>query len=451
MVEVLRGFRFAIDPNDSQLSMMASHCGAARFAFNWGLALLKERLDARRRGEEVELPWTLPALRREFNRVKAEVAPWWAENSKEAYSSGLRNLARALGAFSDSRQGRRKGARMGFPRFRRKFQHDHCGFSTGAIRVEPDGRPVVLPRLGRLRVHERTDALLRLQAAGRARILGATISREAGRWLVSFQVSELRELASGNGHQDVLGIDLGLNRLATLSDGTEVANPRPLRRRLGKLQRLSRAHSRTWPGSRNRRRSAQRLARCHARVSNQRNDLLHQLTTRLAKNHGVLAVEDLGVRGMLANRRLAGAISDAGWGELRRQLTYKSEWYRARLVVVDRWYPSSKTCSGCGAAKAELGLSQRRFDCSACGLSLDRDLNAARNLAGWAEREAPPGVAVSATETGNGSRRGGKTWASRSGGPRNPDLPGQDRKKEQASCHPLVASVSQPTDITGGR
>jgi putative transposase len=423
MVEVLRGFRFAIDPNDHQRSMMASHCGGARFAFNWGLALVKERLDARRRGEEVELPWTLPALRRELNRVKAEVAPWWAENSKEAYSSGLRDLARALQAFSESRRGRRKGARVGFPRFRRKFRHDHCGFSTGAIRVEPDGGHVVLPRLGRLRVCERTESLLALQAAGRARILGATISREAERWFVSFQVEELRELAAGNGHQDVLGIDLGLNRLATLSDGTEVANPRPLLRRLRRLQRLSRAHSRTRRGSRNRRRSAQRLARCHARVANQRKDFLHQLTTRLAKNHGVLAVEDLHVRGMLANRRLARSISDAGWGELRGQLTYKSEWYGARLVVVDRWYPSSKTCSGCGAARAELALGQRRFDCSACGLSLDRDLNAARNLAGWAEREAPPNVAVSATETRNGSRRGGKTRALRSGGPRNPDLP----------------------------
>ena len=185
-----RAWRYALDPSRLQRRMLASHCGGARVAFNFGLALLKSRLDARSGGAEVEVPWTLPALRREWNQAKAEVAPWWAENSKEAYSSGLDGLARALHDFSDSKQGRRRGRQVRFPRFRKKGRgRDSCRFTTGAIRVE-DERHVRLPRVGRLRTHERTCSLLRALSRG-GRILSATISREADRWFVSFSVMEL--------------------------------------------------------------------------------------------------------------------------------------------------------------------------------------------------------------------------------------------------------------------
>ncbi|PZN03006.1 MAG: transposase, partial [Bacillota bacterium] len=158
-MKVLQAYRFALDPTPRQERALASHVGARRFAFNWGLALVKERLEARARGEDVEVPWTLPALRREWNRQKHVVAPWWRENSKEAYASGLDGLARALQNWSKSRKGERKGRRVGFPRFRKKGRgRESVRFTTGAIRVD-DKSHVVLPRIGRVKTHEPTTAL----------------------------------------------------------------------------------------------------------------------------------------------------------------------------------------------------------------------------------------------------------------------------------------------------
>jgi putative transposase len=440
-----QAYRFALEPNDRQRSGLASHAGAARFAFNWGLELVKARLDARAAGEEADVPWSLAELRREWNRAKAEVAPWWAENSKEAYASGLEALVRGLGNFSASRRGRRRGRRVGFPRFRRRGHRDHCRFTTGAIRVE-DERHVVLPRLGRLRTLEATSSLRKALAQG-GRLLSASVAREADRWFCSFTVErELRP--EPNPHQDVLGVDLGLNRLATSSRGAALQSPRALRRRLHKLRRLSRAHSRKQKGSRNRRRSARRLARCHAGIANQRRDFLHQHTTRLAKSHGALVVEDLNVSGMLGNRRLARAIADSGWAEFRRQLRYKCQWYGSRLLVAPRFLASSKICSGCGAGKETLELGERTYRCADCGLAIDRDLNAARNLQRWGEQQlgllalptAHLTVAGSAPETLNACGGERKTGAAV---PAAAEEAGTERSRS-------AMSVSEPTGETGG-
>ncbi|MBO0685767.1 MAG: IS607 family element transposase accessory protein TnpB [Candidatus Dormibacteraeota bacterium] len=427
-------YRFALDPNDRQRSALASHCGAARFAFNWGLGLVRERLGARAAGQEVHVPWTLPELRREWNRAKPEVAPWWGENSKEAYSSGLDGLVRALNNFSESRRGRRRGRRVGFPRFRKRGRRDSCRFTTGAIRVD-DERHLVLPRLGRLRTLEATGKLLAdLEAGGR--ILSATISREADRWFCSFTVEVERE-SEPNSHRDVLGVDLGLNRFATYSDGESAESPRPLRKQLRKLRRLSRAHSRKRKGSQNRRRSAQKLARCHAKIANRRRDFVHKLTSQLAKSHGVLVVEDLNVSGMLGNRHLSRAIADSGWAEFVRQLSYKCGWYGSWLVVAPRFLASSKTCSGCGVRKQSLELSERIFRCEDCGLELDRDLNAARNLEQWARMNSM--VAGSAPETLNACGGERKTAGSAAAA----DEAGTEQPQR-------AASDSEPTDTIGG-
>src|SRR4029453_15385065 len=157
---VTQAYRYALDPTPRQQGALASHCGAARFAYNWGLDLCKQRLDQRATSGSVEVPWTLPALQREGNRAKPSVAPWWAENSKEAYKSGLNALARALKNWSDSKAGRRAGRPMSFPHFKGKRRtRPSCRFTTGAIRVEPDRHHVVLPRLGRIRTHESTRKL----------------------------------------------------------------------------------------------------------------------------------------------------------------------------------------------------------------------------------------------------------------------------------------------------
>ncbi len=390
-LRVLQAYRFALDPSPRAERALASHVGARRFAFNWGLALVKERLSARQRGEEVEVPWTLPELRRQWNRAKDTVAPWWRENSKEAYSSGLAGLADALRNWSESKKGRRKGRRVGFPRFRKKGHgRESVCFTTGAIRV--DGKShVVLPRIGRVRTHEPTTALLEKMEAGEARVLRATVSREGGRWFVSFTCEVERRAGRPRFPGAAVGVDAGLRHLAVLSTGERVENPRPLRKELRKLARLNRELVRRIPGSRNREETRRRLARLHARIARIRRDALHKLTTRLARTYGTVVVERLNVAGMLRNRCLAFSVADASLAEVRRQLAYKTAWYGSRLVEAGRFWPSSKTCSCCGAVRERLPLWERVFRCEACGLVLDRDENAARNLAAFVAAVAGSG------------------------------------------------------------
>jgi putative transposase len=335
----------------------------------------------------------LPALRRAWNAEKAVVAPWWREVSKEAFNTGLDALARALKNWSTSRTGERAGRRVGFPRFKAKHRTvASVRFTTGAIRVEPDRMHVVLPRLGRLKLHESARKLARRIEAGTARIMAATVRRDAGRWFVAFTVDVQRQVRHPARPGSVVGVDVGITHLAVLSTGDIVANPRYLDAALSRLRALGRAVARkqgpdrkTGKGPSKRWLATQaRLRATYAQVANQRRDGLHKLTTRLAREHGTVVVEDLNVAGMVRNRRLARRIADAGFGELRRQLGYKTGWHGGRLLVADRWYPSSKTCSGCGAVKTKLTLSERSYTCAFCGLVLHRDLNAARNLAALA-------------------------------------------------------------------
>ncbi|MFL6266870.1 MAG: IS607 family element RNA-guided endonuclease TnpB [Actinomycetes bacterium] len=393
---VHQAYRFALDPTPRQQGALASHVGGARFAYNWGLELVKRRLGERAAGQDVEVPWTLPALRREWNRAKAAVAPWWADNSKEAYSSGLDALARGLRNWADAKQGRRAGARVGFPRRKRKG-HGRlaCRFSTGAIRTEADRHHVTLPRLGCLKTHESTRKLGRRLEQGTARILAATISQHGGRWFVSFtcQVQQFQRRPRRPAAR--VGVDVGVRQLAVLSSGEQVANPRPLAAALRRLRRINRQLARQRgprapdgtlrPPSAGWRTTQRELARRHARVANLRAEALHQLTTGLAAEYGTVVVERLHVAGMVRNRRLARAIADSGMGQIRRLLGYKCRWAGGRLVEADTFFASSKTCSGCGTVKAKLSLAERTFRCQACGLEVDRDVNAARNLAALVE------------------------------------------------------------------
>jgi len=434
-VRTLQAYRFALDPNQAQLAGLRRHAGAARFVYNWGLALVRAALaqrDAERSyGLDDDLltpvPWTLPALRLRWNAAKNDVAPWWTECSKEAFSAGLDWLARALKNFSDSKSGRRKGRRVGFPRFKKRGKaRDSFRYTTGAYGPAGD-RHVRLPRIGRVKVHEPMGALTRGLADGTARLLGATVSRTAGRWFVSFTVEVDRPTPAAPSPRQrrggPVGVDVGVRHLALLSTGERVPNPKPLARSLRTLRRASRAYARSKPGSAGRRRRAARLAKIHARVASQRRDGLHRLTSRLARSHDVIVVEDLHVAGMVRNRRLARAVADTGLAEIRRQLAYKTVWYGSRLVVADRWYPSSKTCSGCGWRNPDLTLSDRTLCCQSCGLVADRDDNAAVNLrhlvaastsetenARGADRRTPPAGQVA------GKREPGTATAGRTRG-----------------------------------
>ncbi len=247
-----------------------------------------------------------------------------------------------------------------------------------------------------MRTHESTRKLARRIEAGTARIRSATLSHQRGRWHVSLSVELPDPVPVERTGGRVVGVDLGITSLAVLSTGEVVPNPRHLTGVLVALRRAQRMVSRRRGPDRrtrqepsNRWRKAQaRVSRLHTRVANQRRDGLHKLTTRLVAEHDVIVIEDLHVAGMVRNRRLARHLAGLGMGELRRQLTYKTADAGVRLVVADRWYPSSKTCSDCGAVKAKLPLSERTYTCASCGLCLDRDLNAARNLAALASEHS---------------------------------------------------------------
>ncbi len=409
-VKAFQAYKFALDPNDRQRRELASHCGAARFTFNWGLALVSSRLQARRRDGTSDVPWSLAALRREWNRSKGGVAPWWAENSKEAYSSGLDALARALKNFAASRSGQRAGGNVGFPRRRRRrARQESCRFTTGGVRILESGNHVHLPRLRAIRTHENTAKLARLLNDGRARILSATISCAANRWYVSFGCEVDRDCGRLARPEAVIGIDVGITNLAVLSTGEVIPNSRFLQHSLRRLRRACRHLSRSTLGSHRREAAKRRVGRIHARVRNQRTDRLHKLTTTLAKEYGTVVVEHLRLAGIKRNRRLARALADTGMAQIRRQLSYKARWYGSRLVTADPFYPSSKTCSQCGCVKAKLSLSERTFTCELCGLILDRDYNAALNLARLVE---PVTGSAPETLTARGGER--KTEASAS-------------------------------------
>ena len=447
---VHQAFRFELDPSNATRSALSSHCGASRYAFNWGLRLVNDQLEATRKltvlairqGAGVEeattwarkvtgpVPCSLPALRRAWNATKHEVAPWWAENSKEAYSSGLDGLARALENWSKGRRGERAG-HTGFPTRKKKEHRRSCRLTTGSIGVVDD-RHVKLPRIGRVRTKEQATKLRELLDDGRARICSATISEEAGRWFVSFTCEVERHDVHGRLPDAVVGVDLGVKHLAVLSTGEVVENPKALGSYARRMARLSRELARRELGSKRCRRTKAKLARCHAKVANTRRDAIHELTSDLVSSYGTVVIEDLNVAGMTGaprskpdhagghgpngRRRKAGlnrAILDASPGEVRRQLVYKLAWHGGTLVVADRFFASSKLCSSCGAVKAKLRLDERTYCCEHCGLVIDRDLNAALNLAAYGRRALS--VAGSGPETRNA--RGGAHRRLRSDAP----------------------------------
>jgi putative transposase len=222
----------------------------------------------------------------------------------------------------------------------------------------------------------------RLKRELRGNILSATVSRVADRWFVSLTVIEKSVKDPTPIEGLVVGIDLGIKTFATISGELPVESPKALSKAQARLRRAQQAHSRKVKGSKNRRKSAQKIAKIHARVANVRRDFLHQLTTRLAKTKSIIVIEDLNVKGMVRNRCLSFRIMDAGWGEFRRQLGYKTTWYGSKLLVADRWFPSSKKCStpNCGFKLRKLPLSIREWVCPQCGVVHDRDENASTNL-----------------------------------------------------------------------
>jgi putative transposase len=428
---VAQAYRFALDPTSAQVSMLESHCGAARFAFNDMLGVVKANLDQRSAERSYGITeqdltaaqgWSLAKLRKTWNARKSEVAPWWQANSKEAYNSGLDGLARALQNWSTSRSGQRAGAAVGFPKFKSKHRSARSvRFTTGAIRVESDRHHVVLPRVGRVRTHESTRNLDRRLQAGTARILSVTVSMSGGRWQCAFQVivaAKTRPAHAGRSPHRVVGVDVGVKDLLVVAtaDGVEVDRipaPKPLSRAQSRLRAVQRQAARRCgpydaqmktrrePSKRWHRANA-RVRRIHAKVAAIRAYEIHTATTGLATRHEVVAVETLAVknmsrRGGRRKRGLNRALGDAAIGRIRRQLDYKTTWYGSELVTAPRSFPSTQLCSCCGA-KTKLRLRDRVYHCRNGRPPIDRDLNAAINLA----RLGDP--TCGGTGTGIGSR-----------------------------------------------
>jgi putative transposase len=387
-VNVTRAYKTELDLNDQQVTACKRHAGVARYAYNWGLKQKQERY--RTTGKS---PSAID-LHRELNALKKTDVPWMYEVSKCAPQEALRNLDNAFSHFFRRCQLKKEGklrGKVGYPTFKSKKKGLGSFRLTGSIVIFP--KAIQLPRLGRLRLKEKGY----LPTAG-VKILSATVSEQAGHWYVSVQVEQEREVPANTG--PVVGVDLGVKSLATFSDGTVIANPRHLKRRLKKIKRFHRAVSRKQKGSKNRRKAVSRLAKLYRTVANQRQNTLHQLTSTLAKTKQVIVIEDLNVSGMLKNHRLAQAIADVGFGEFRRQLTYKAQWYGSRVLLASRWEPSSKTCSGCGWGDEHLTLADRVFHCEQCGLVIDRDLNAAINLERLAESSSDTQNACGAESAG---------------------------------------------------
>ena len=369
--------KVALDPTPKQCRLLCSHAGAARFAYNAGLAHVKDMLE---KGEPPE--WSHYALRRWWNANKDTLAVnpdtgvvWWSQNSKEAYSMALHDLAQALSNWSKSRKGQRKGRCMGFPRFKSKNTAMRFAYSTAfTTPTANDPYGLKLSRIGR--VHCMENVFKRVDGA---RLVRVSVSCRAGRWYASLTV-ERESSTACRSQRGTVGVDLGVKHLATLSDGTVIPNPRALDARLKALRKAQQALSRKTKGSVRRGKAKERVARLYARVTDARMDAINKATTMIARTYSTVCIEDLNVAGMVKNRHLARSLSDASLGEFRRQLEYKTMRTGAVLRVVDRWYPSSKTCSNCGTVKAKLSLSERVYRCDVCGLSMDRDLNAAINI-----------------------------------------------------------------------
>lgn len=367
---ITRAYKTRLIVNDRQATYLQRCAGAARFVFNWALA------DRKARYEDGKQSTNKFEQKRRFNALKHERFPWLVEVPYALAEQAFENVDRA---FTNFFRRVKAGEAPGYPKFKSRYDAHQAFTLRGSIHVEAER--ICLPRIRWLRLAEQ-DYLPTTDV----KILSATISTEGRGWHVSLQVQKTipDPLPTDN---PAIGVDLGIKQLAVCSDGTVFENPKALVKAQGKLARVQRELCRRKKGSANRAKTKEKLAKAHARIADVRAAGQHRASRRIVdKEPSAIVLEDLNVNGMAQNHCLARAVSDASMGELRRQIEYKAEWNGIDVLVADRWYPSTKTCSGCGAIK-EVTLDERAYRCPECGLVIDRDLNAARNLAALVSRE----------------------------------------------------------------
>ena len=348
--------KIALDPTPEQRGFFEQAAGVSRFTYNWALAEWQERYQMGGKP-------TGHLLKKSFNALRRVQFPWTYEVHRDATAQLFADLQRAFVNFW-------KGT-ADSPTFKKKGKcRDSFYVACDKFRVE--GKTAILPKVGAIKMWEP----LRFDG----KILNATVSREADRWSINIQVELPGDYHRERTADGQVGVDLGIQHLATLSTGEVIDGPKPLKQVLQQLKRATRVLHRRKKGGTNRKKAQQHVAKVHARISHVRNDALHKLTSQLCRENQAISIEDLHVKGLIKNRRLSRAISDMGWGECRKQLAYKAPLFGSQLHIIGRFEPSSKMCHRCQTVKKVLSLGERLFVCNVCGHIDDRDLNAAKNI-----------------------------------------------------------------------
>lgn len=363
-----KAHKIKLYPTKTQEILLRKSCGVARFSYNWALARWQELYEA---GSKPNLY----GLIKELTAIKREKFPWMIDVSKTCPQYAIHNLD---GAFSRFFKKQNK-----YPKFKKKGIRDSFVAIENTQQFRNYGLKIHIPRVGKIKAAEE----LRYEG----KVNNVVVRRIADMWfaVINIEVPEststLKQTTGDN--QAIVGVDFGIKTMMVLSDGTIYENPKALKLNLKRLKQRQRRLSKKQKGSKNRRKAQMKVARTHYRISCIRLNAIHQATTEIVKNYDKIVIEDLNVAGMGKNHRLAQALSDVSFGEIRRQLAYKALWSGKELVVADRFFASSKTCSGCGHKKDKLKLSERIYKCENCGLEIDRDLNAAKNLAAYRPTE----------------------------------------------------------------
>ncbi len=382
---VIRGHILELKPNNKQATYFKKACGVARLAYNWALAEWQKQYQADKNYRDNCLAKNLPIdesklnkptqgkLRKQLNAIKRTQFPFMLEVTKCSPQLAIMQLGDAFKRFFKGENG--------YPQFRKKGLNDRFSLSNDQfkLKLKKDKPYIQIPNLGLVKMRE--------HLLYQGKILSAKVFTKGGKWFVSIAVeldnnTQAKQLKTGN----AVGIDLGITDLATLSTGEKIQAPKPLKNKLKKLQRLSKQFSRKQKGSKNREKAKTKLSRLHYQISCIRKDFLHKLSTNLVKKFDVICLENLNVKGMVKNKRLSRAISDLGFYEFKRQLIYKANQQGKRVRELDRFYPSSKTCSCCGFKLQDLPLNIRNWQCPTCHTEHDRDINASINILHQADK-----------------------------------------------------------------